>query len=42
MKTFLAALAVMTLVFGTVGLTTPASASTTYLAAPNQYEGANN
>lgn len=42
MKTFLATLAVLTLVFSTVGLTTPASASKTYLSAPNQYEGANN
>jgi hypothetical protein len=42
MKTLFAALAVLTLAFGTVSLATPANASTTYLNPPNQYEGANN
>lgn len=37
-----AALAVLSLVLGTVTLVAPASASTVYLHAPNQNEGANN
>ncbi len=40
MTKFFAALAVLSLVFGTVALAAPAQAST-YLFAPNQNEGAN-
>jgi hypothetical protein len=42
MKTFVAALAVLTLVFGTVSLAAPAHASKTFLHEANQNEGANN
>jgi len=41
MKTLFAALAVLTLAFGTVALTTPANASATYLFPPNSNQGAN-
>ncbi len=41
MKTVFAALAVLTLVFGTVALAAPANASSTYLFPPNQNQGAN-
>jgi hypothetical protein len=39
MKTFFAALTVLTLVFGTVAFAVPAHASKTYLFAPHQNEG---
>ena len=42
MKKFFAALAVLTLVFGTVTFAAPANASNTYLFAAHQGEGANN
>ncbi len=42
MKTLFAALTVLTLVFGTVALTAPASASTTSLFAPASNEGSSN
>jgi len=41
MKTLFAALAVVTLAFGAVALTTPANAAATYLFPPNQNQGAN-
>ena len=41
MKQFLAALAVLTVVFGTVAFVAPAYASKTYLFQANQNEGAN-
>jgi hypothetical protein len=42
MRTLFAALAVLTLVFGTVALAAPASASQTYLFPPHQDTGDNN
>jgi hypothetical protein len=42
MKTLFAALAVLTLVFGTVAVVAPAHASKTFLHEPHQNEGANN
>lgn len=41
MKKFLAALAVLTVAFGTVALAVPANASSTYLFPPNENAGAN-
>ncbi len=42
MRNFFAALAVLTVVFGTVALAVPANAANTYLFPPHQNEGANN
>jgi hypothetical protein len=42
MKTLFAALTVLTLVFGTVALTVPASAATTSLFPPASNEGNSN
>jgi hypothetical protein len=42
MKPMFAALAVLTLVFGTVALAAPASAAAAYPYPANQYEGNNN
>lgn len=42
MKKFFAALAVLTVAFGTALSALPANASTTYVSTPNPYEGANN